>query len=216
MNRVILLRHGESEWNLPCSPAERKFTGRFDIPLTQNGRLQAGLAAEEMKRLECSIDHIMCSILDRARETCSLVVARMDLNLPVLHTDALSERSLGVFEGRFVEDVFHKYPEYRPISFANDFLLKAPGGESLSDVTDRAWPLWERLEEMPGRDALIVSHAVTIRCLLGKALGLSKEDTKAIHVPNATPVIVSARPPRSLLYPAFIPHASLPPSTSVL
>lgn len=213
MKRIILLRHGESEWNLPCAPAERKFTGQFDVPLTEKGRAQARLAGEEIRRLGFFIDHIMCSTLKRACETCSLVVSRLGVDVPVRHMDAFNERSLGLFEGRLVEEVFREYPEYRPLPFTNDFILRAPGGESLSDVADRAWPAWESLEGMSGRDALIVSHAVTIRCLLGKALGLSGEETKAIHVPNAQPVVVSARPPRALLHPSVIP-SSLPPSLS--
>lgn len=216
MKRIILLRHGESAWNVPCAYEDRKFTGRFDVPLTDNGRGQALLAGEKLMELGCTIDHIMCSTLSRARETCSLVVARLDRDPPIRHTEALCERSLGVFEGRSVEDVFRESPEYRSLPFCNDFVLKAPGGESLSDVTERAWAAWEHLREMPGEDALIVSHAVTIRCLLGRALGLREDDTKAIHVPNASPVILLAHPPRSLVYPAAVPHVSLSPSTSVL
>jgi len=215
MKRIILLRHGESEGNVPCAHAERKFTGQYESPLTFQGKRQAMHAAFVLSEMRCTIDHILCSSIGRAIQTAHIIRSALGEDVPMSLHDELRERSLGVFEGRLVEDAFLDYPAFRDdFTFCNDFVTKAPGGENLADVTERAWKAWEMAEAMPGEDALIVSHAVTIRCLVGKVLCLSQEETKRIQVPNATPLLFGAAS-RALLHPSAIP-SSQPLSTSIL
>lgn len=216
MKRIIVIRHGESEWNLPCPHELRRFTGRAECPLTQKGKFQAFRAGELIRELRCSIDHIFCSNLERARDTARCIGSGYGRALPTEIRPALAERSLGLFEGRYVEQVFGEYPEFRDdFAFCNDFVAKAPGGENLAEVTQRAWPVWEEASSLDGDDALVVSHAVTIRCLLGKALGLDPEAIKKIQVPNAVPMVFSCAPSPALLYPESIPSL-IPSSTSIL
>lgn len=216
MKRIILLRHGESEWNLPCAHAERKFTGQHESPLTAQGKRQAMRAAFLLAEMRCSIDRIVCSSIGRAVQTARIVRSTLGEAVPMAIHDGLRERSLGAFEGRLVEDVLSEHPELRDdFSFCNDFVAKAPGGENLSEVTDRAWKAWESVSLMEGEDALIVSHAVTIRCLVGRALRLSEEDTKRIQVPNAAPLLFGIASEPVLLHPAALP-SSVPLSSSIL
>jgi broad specificity phosphatase PhoE len=101
---------------------------------------------------------------------------------------------LGQFEGRSAEDVYSKHPEYRDSAdlryFPNHFVQAAPGGESLTDVTNRVRPVLQHLDERCSGDVLVVSHYTTIRCMLGWALGLPNETVQQLRVPNATPIVL--------------------------
>jgi broad specificity phosphatase PhoE len=90
--------------------------------------------------------------------------------------------------------VFAEHPQYRDDpalnQFDNHFSQKAPGGENLLEVTERAWPVIERLDRDYRGDILVVSHYTTIRCILGRALGLSERMVQRMRVPNAVPIFV--------------------------
>jgi probable phosphoglycerate mutase len=107
---------------------------------------------------------------------------------------ALNERSLGLFDGCRAPDVYAQHPEYRDDpalnQFDNHFTQKAPGGENLREVTERAWPVIEELDRSYAGDILIVSHHTAIRCVLGRALGLPDETVRRIRVPHTVPIIV--------------------------
>ena len=137
----------------------------------------------------------MSSSLERARETLELLHAELPSPLRILPpAPGLNERSLGAFEGRTEDEIFAQFPEYRDDPtlrrFQSDFLVKAPGGENLAEVTDRAWSaLQPLLAEVTG-DLLIVSHFNTIRCLLGRLLQLNQDDILQLAIPNAKPWVV--------------------------
>jgi len=91
--------------------------------------------------------------------------------------------------------------------FDNDFVQKAPGGENLQDVTDRAWPVIVDLEQSTVGDVLIVSHITTMRCILGRLLGLSENTICSLQIPNAVPVIVERGGDYHLLEGLDLPEA---------
>lgn len=192
---LILLRHGESEHNVANRTA-RVFCGQFDSPLTLLGRAQASAAAEQLSQnADLPIGRAVSSSLVRARETLDIVLARYGESVCRLpHDSNLNERSLGLFENRDEESVFSEFPQYRDDiryrHFQNHFEQKAPQGENLTDVTIRAWGALQRLIAESSGSLLVVSHGVAIRCILGKALGLTNEKVIEMKIPNAVPIVL--------------------------
>jgi len=111
---------------------------------------------------------------------------------------AFNERSLGIFEGRTEADVFSEYPAYRDDPsfnrFRADLHQKAPGGESLAEVTARASQgLMECLNQSSGT-LLIVAHCQTIRCLLAEKLNVAMPEALQMKVPHAVPIVLIQAP----------------------
>jgi 2,3-bisphosphoglycerate-dependent phosphoglycerate mutase len=195
MRHLVLLRHGQSELNA-VNEHTRVFCGQFDTPLTDKGRQQAReagrlLAAHPALRLQTAVS----SCRQRSRETLSLIVEELPYSVELLPPDSdFNERSLGVFEGCSEADVFRDYPHYRDDErfsrFQNDPLQKAPGGENLEEVGQRAWPAMQRLLAATRGDVLVVSHYNTIRCLLWRALNLAVESVLPLRIPNTAPIVL--------------------------
>lgn len=195
MRRVILVRHGESELNAR-QRQQTVFCGQLDTPLTDRGRRQAvelgNRLAEETRN---TIDFAVSSTLSRAQETLELILSRLrtqPTRLPAM--SAFNERSLGIFEGRTEADVFSEYPEYRDDPsfnrFRADYQQKAPGGESLAEVTVRASRgLTDCLQQTSGT-LLIVAHCQTIRSLLAEKLRIEKQSALKIPIPHAVPILL--------------------------
>ncbi len=192
---LVLVRHGESEVNR--MNLERRFLcGQFDTPLTERGREQAVRVGRRLASVtDLNISHAISSTLSRARDTLTLMRTALPENCVSLPpSEELNERSLGDFEGQWESDLFDQHPMYRDDPqlnrFANDFVQKAPGGESLQDVTDRMTRqvlyLWDDIDG----DWLAVTHGCAIRCILGRLLHWPEERVIDTHIPNAVPIIV--------------------------
>lgn len=195
MQRIVLVRHGESALNA-ASRQKRLLCGQFETPLTPLGREQARrVGAELAGRPDLKISHAVSSSLDRAAETLKHILQQLTHRPEMLPASAaFNERSLGIFEGRFEEDVLREFPQYesdpRFCRFREDFEQKAPGGENLTDVTNRAWPELERHLQATTDDLLIVSHYNTIRCLIARALQLSQTETLQLRISHTIPVVL--------------------------
>jgi 2,3-bisphosphoglycerate-dependent phosphoglycerate mutase len=195
MEHFIFVRHGESALNV-INRQDRTFCGQMETPLTARGREQAVTAGRLLAAWNgASITTAVSSALDRARETLDLILPELPNDVRRLPDAAgLNERSLGLFDARRASDVFVEHPQYRDDpamnQFDNHFSQKAPGGENLREVTERAWPVIEQLNHIHRGDILVVSHYTTIRCILGRALGLSERTVQRMRVPNAVPIFV--------------------------
>ncbi|MFA6039433.1 MAG: histidine phosphatase family protein [Candidatus Peribacteraceae bacterium] len=192
----IFSRHGESECNV-ANTTRRVFTGQFDTPLTPHGEEEA----RELGRVLAARDDIRLSLavssqLIRARETARLALEQLPHPVRLACIPALNERSLGIFQGRPAEEVYAEFPQYRDDpafnKFPQDFVQKAPGGENLTDVTNRAWPVIEELEQTEG-NILIVSHMIVFRCILARMFDLTEDAMNNLQIPHAQPIIVELR-----------------------
>lgn len=199
MRRVILVRHGESEFNVR-QRQERVFCGQLETPLSDFGRRQAQEIGDRLdSETRYTVDYAVSSTLGRAQDTLELILSRLQrqpAKLPAM--SAFNERSLGIFEGRTEADVFSEYPAYRDDPSLNrfraDFHQKAPGGESLSEVTARAsLGLIECLNQSIGT-LLIVAHCQTIRCLVAEKLKVAMHEALQIKVPHAVPIVLIQAP----------------------
>ena len=212
--RLVLLRHGESVWNL-----EKRFTGWSDIKLTRKGVKQAFDAGKAMKEAGLSFDVVHSSVLDRAIATAWLAVSAMDERwLPLEKYWRLNERCYGDLEGKTrkeVEDAVGKdqvkiwrrsfatpppalsYEDPRsPINDPKYFALDArmiPQAESLKDVIIRIGPDWSdvlRPALYKGENVLVVGHSTGLRALSSWIEPeLTEEQLMALEIPNATPVV---------------------------
>lgn len=196
MKHLVLVRHGESQLNV-VNKEKRVYCGQIDTHLTDFGRVQARSAGERLNRLGfLRLGRAITSPLQRAHETLSLILEELGAAVPQLpHCPELMERSHGEFEGLSDEEAFEKHPLYRDHPLYANFMTTydrcAPGGETLAMVCARAWPVIDRLmTESDGGDLLVVSHYNTIRCIIGRALGLTPEQIVQISIPNAVPIVL--------------------------
>lgn len=153
--KLYLLRHGETDWNTIY-----KLQGRTDIPLNENGREQAKLAAAELK--DIPFDAVFSSPLSRAYETACIITADRPLT-PVID-DRLTEMSFGKYEGTTPEynDI---YPN-RVRLFADTENYVPDGGESFEDISKRCRNFLEMLKEKDYKNVLIVSHGALTKGIL--------------------------------------------------
>lgn len=163
--RIVLIRHGESEWN-----AQGRWQGQADPPLTERGRHQAHAAAVALP----SISAMASSDLDRARETAELLVAPL-ANMPV-HVDAdLRERDAGAFSGLTRTDIHRRFPGLLPDdprrdpARRDDGLIAPPGWEPDASLAVRAWRaigrLAARLDGIGAATGAAVTHSGLIYAL---------------------------------------------------
>ncbi len=161
-----LLRHGRTEHT-----PERRYSGRNDLPLSATGRAEAEAAAGRAEEL--GIDAVVASPLRRTRETAEIVATA--LGLPVLLDGNLVELDFGELEGLTAEEARLRHP-LAARRFAADVNVRAPGGESVADVSARVARARERiLREHAGRTVLVVSHVTPIKLLLAAGLGVGDD-----------------------------------------
>ena len=160
--RLLLWRHGQTEWN-----DTRRFQGQTDVALDDIGRAQAARAAEQLATLELQL--IVTSDLVRAAETADTLASLVGLE--ARRETRLRETNGGTWEGQFADDLTAD-PDYLRWLAGDD--VRAGGAETRSDVAARAASVVQEVaEEMEaGRVAVVVSHGGTIRALIGSAIGL--------------------------------------------
>ncbi len=195
MNSLILLRHGQSQWNL-----ENRFTGWTDVPLTNNGILEAISAGKLLLKNELKIELIFSSILERANKTAELVAKEMKLKhlfvngrLTMIKSKELNERDYGDLVGLNKKETSQKYGEEQVRIWRRSFDVPPPAGESLKNVVDRVSPYFDDFiqpELSSGKNILIVAHGNSLRAILIK-VGLYKpEEISKIELPTGSPFII--------------------------
>jgi probable phosphoglycerate mutase len=182
-NRIILIRHGETEWN-----RLQRFQGRSDIPLNPKGNNQACALALALKNE--TITAIHSSPLVRAIETASHI-GRFHPSTPLIKEPGLMEMDLGDFEGMEAQQWALRHQDFRKAWENNPATLSMPGGESLQEVQYRALDTLNRISESYGPDCtlLICSHNFVIVSLLCFASKIPldqfrelRQDTAALNI----------------------------------
>jgi 2,3-bisphosphoglycerate-dependent phosphoglycerate mutase len=211
--KLVLLRHGESEWN-----ASSRFTGWADIDLTPQGMMQAQIAAEMLRRAEWTFDYGFSSMLTRALRTYWVVAKhlRPDQESPPVTDWRLNERHYGILTGMTKAEVSAQYgplqltnfrlntdarPEpvppkhqYSPESDSRYSRLtprSLPRGESIGDAAIRVRAAWSELilpRILAGNRVLVCAHGTTLRSLIQIIEGLPDQVVTPMKVPNAEPV----------------------------
>ena len=186
MKHVVLIRHGESQWNL-----ENRFTGWVDVPLSPKGEQEAREAGEKVRAFR--FDHAFTSVLTRAIRTLEIVLDVIGQpGLPVERNQALNERMYGELQGLNKTETVEKYGEAQVKLWRRSYDIRPPGGESLQDTAERVLPyyrerVWPRLAK--GETLLVVAHGNSLRALVMHLDGLSREEVLELNIPTGAPLL---------------------------
>ena len=190
MSILILIRHGQSIWNL-----QNRFTGGVDVPLTRKGIKQAKKAGKELKKLGISIDHVYSSKLSRSVETARFIISNLESlnkNKKITQVFALNERDYGDLSGKYKDELVKTYGERKVLEWRRSFRIKPPGGENLEDVLKRVKPFLNK-KIIPllkkGKNVLLVAHGNALRAFRIATGEYTEENIFDIHIPPCVPVI---------------------------
>ena len=198
MNKLILLRHGQSQWNL-----ENKFTGWKNIPLTQKGESEAKKAGQLIKKHKIHIDTVFSSILERANKTAEIALKEIDLNnlfendkLIMTCDKKLNERDYGDLVGLNKNETAKKFGAKQVHIWRRSYDTPPPNGESLKDVVERVSPYFrENIGPLldQNQNILIVAHGNSLRAMMIE-LGMYKpEEISTIELPTGSPLCINLK-----------------------
>jgi 2,3-bisphosphoglycerate-dependent phosphoglycerate mutase len=185
---LVLVRHGESEWNL-----RNLFTGWKDIDLTDKGIAEARAAGRRLKALGLSFDVAFTSGLIRAQRSLDLILEEMgQTQIPVSRDKALNERDYGDLSGLNKDDARGKWGAEQVHIWRRSYDVAPPGGESLKDTAARVLPYYIQ-EILPaalqGKRVLIAAHGNSLRALVMVLERLSTEDILNREIGTGDPLI---------------------------
>lgn len=181
MPRLIIVRHGETDWN-----SQQIFRGRVDVPLNEVGRQQAAATAELLKTVP--VTAVISSPLARAMETAAAIAVHHRLDVEI--DQGINDFNYGAWEGLSDDKVGELYPEKYQKWHSAPHKVVIPGGESLEDLRCRARLAVNRqMERFPKGNIVLVAHRVVNKILVLSLLGLDssmfwniRQDTCAINV----------------------------------
>lgn len=211
IGRLVLVRHGQSDWNL-----KNLFTGWTDVDLTDKGRDEASSAAATLREAGISFDVAHTSVLTRAIRTLLIILDEMDLLwIPVQRHWRLNERHYGDLQGLDKAETAAKHgdaqvkiwrrsydipppplsvdDERHPINdprYANVARSALPGTESLATTLVRVQPYWEDHivpDLRTGRNVIVAAHGNSLRALVMMLEGISKDDITEFNIPTGAP-----------------------------
>ena len=196
MNKLILLRHGQSQWNL-----ENRFTGWKNVPLTEKGETEAKKAGELIKKHNISIDRVFSSVLERANRTAEIAIIHAELNnllennkLIMTCSEKLNERDYGDLVGLNKQETADKFGKDQVHIWRRSYDTPPPNGESLKDVVDRVSPYFnEYIKPLidKGENVLIAAHGNSLRAMMIE-LGMYKsEEISNIELPTGSPLCIN-------------------------
>jgi|TARA_B100001113_G_scaffold176936_1_gene144966 2,3-bisphosphoglycerate-dependent phosphoglycerate mutase len=186
-SNLVLVRHGQSEWN-----KKNLFTGWKDPELTDLGIEEAIKAGKLLKTKEMKFDIMFTSDLFRAQETGRLILENMNqLDIPVIKNQSLNERNYGDLAGLNKDDAREKWGEEQVHIWRRSFDIPPPGGESLKDTAERVLPYFHseilpKVEE--GLDVLVAAHGNSLRALVMELEGISSDEIVKLEIATGDPL----------------------------
>ena len=212
MSHLILIRHGQSQWNL-----QKRFTGWVDVDLAPNGKLEACKAGELIKELRLNIDFFFCSYQKRAIETLNLVLNTLRIkNNNIIKSWQLNERHYGSLTGLNKDEMKKKLGEkkiqefrrswdiapeplnqnspYHPLNieiYKNVPKDKIPDTESLKDTFERVTKYYEeKISDKIEKNIIIAAHGNSIRALCKYLFKISEKDISKLEIPTGNPLLI--------------------------
>ncbi|MBL4784579.1 MAG: 2,3-bisphosphoglycerate-dependent phosphoglycerate mutase [Cohaesibacteraceae bacterium] len=185
---LVLVRHGQSEWNL-----KNLFTGWKDPDLTEQGVTEALAAGEKLNSLGFKFDTAFTSELIRAQRTCQMIldgVGQSELN--TIRDVALNERDYGDLAGLNKDDARKKWGDEQVHIWRRSYDIPPPGGESLKDTAARTLPYYitDILPQvMSGKTVLVAAHGNSLRSLVMVLDGLSSKEITSVNLGTGVPMI---------------------------
>ncbi len=196
MNNLVLLRHGQSQWNF-----ENRFTGWKDVPLTEQGIDEANNAGLLLKKNDIRIDKVYSSVLQRANKTAEIAlnchkIDKLFKNGLLIYTkdERLNERNYGDLVGLNKAETAEKFGKDQVQIWRRSYDTPPPNGESLKDVVTRVSPFFDEIIQpliLDNKNILIAAHGNSLRAIMIK-IGLYKsEEISNIEIPTGKPFCVS-------------------------
>ena len=184
---LILVRHGQSEWN-----EKNLFTGWKDPGLTDLGVGEANNAGRLIKETKIIFDEMFTSNLGRAQKTGSIILDVLDqINVAIIKNEALNERNYGSLAGLNKDDARKKWGEEQVHIWRRSFDIPPPDGESLKNTAERVLPYFNQ-QIMPkiidGNNILIAAHGNSLRALIMQLDNISQEDIVKLEIPTGAPI----------------------------
>ena len=213
MYKLVLLRHGESEWNL-----ENRFTGWTDVKLTNKGELEAQLSGKLLNEGGYKFDVVHTSLLKRAIHTMKICINEMGIsNIPIHYNWRLNERHYGALQGLNKVETAEKYGDDQVLVWRRSYNTPPPSlgpkderhprfdkkyrdldpealpqAECLKDTVDRFLPYWHKSIKphiLSGKRVLIVAHGNSLRALAKYLDSISDEKIVKFNIPTGIPLV---------------------------
>jgi len=185
---LVLLRHGESEWNL-----KNLFTGWTDVDLSPKGVEEAKEAGRRLKARGFQFDLAFTSVLIRAQHTLELTLAELgQTGLPEFRDKALNERHYGDLCGLNKDDARKKWGPEQVHLWRRSYDVQPPGGESLKDTVARALPYYCQHilpAVLGGKRVLVSAHGNSLRALVMVLDGLTEETIPGMEIATGVPLV---------------------------
>jgi 2,3-bisphosphoglycerate-dependent phosphoglycerate mutase len=187
-NVLVLVRHGESEWN-----KLNLFTGWRDPDLTEKGVAEAHKAGEQLKAAGISFDVAYTSVLKRAQRTLGIILGELGQTGLATHEDkALNERDYGDLSGLNKDDARKRWGEEQVHIWRRSYDINPPGGESLKDTAARTLPYYDAQiwpEVKAGRNVIVAAHGNSLRSIIMQLEGLSAEEILRLEIATGVPIV---------------------------
>ncbi|NMO23447.1 2,3-diphosphoglycerate-dependent phosphoglycerate mutase [Pyxidicoccus fallax] len=182
---LTLVRHGQSLWN-----HENRFTGFVDVPLTEQGRNEARLAAKALQGMKFDVAYT--SALTRAQETLAIILESLGQRIPVIRDAALNERHYGDLQGLNKADAAKEFGEQQVKLWRRSYDVPPPNGESLAMTAKRVLPFYDRAiagDLRQGKNVLVVAHGNSNRSLVMKLDKLTGEQVVGLELATGAPLV---------------------------
>ena len=190
---LVLLRHGQSEWNL-----KNLFTGWKDPDLTPLGVEEAKAAGQRLKARGLAFDLCFTSALTRAQHTLDLALAELgQTGLPILRDEALNERDYGDLSGLNKDDARKRWGEEQVHLWRRSYDVPPPGGESLKDTVARALPYYCQNilpAVLRGERVLVAAHGNSLRALVMVLDRLTPKTIPSMELATGVPIVYTLNP----------------------
>lgn len=191
-NLLVLIRHGESEWN-----RLNLFTGWHDVDLSEEGMAEAHRAGVLLKEDGCFFDLAFTSTLTRAHHTLDIILDELGReNIPIVCDAALNERDYGDLVGINKDDARKRWGEHQVHLWQRSYDIAPPGGESLKDTAARVLPFFDKRimpELLKGKNVVVVAHGNSLRALVMHLDGLDHEELLELDIGTGVPLIYRLR-----------------------
>lgn len=186
MSVLVLIRHGQSQWNL-----ENRFTGWTDVPLTDRGRSDARKTADVLR--DFRFDLAFTSRLQRAEETLTIILGALGQgDMRVVADSALNERHYGDLQGLNKAETAVKYGQEQVTLWRRSYATRPPNGESIADTARRVLPFLRSYilpEVHAGKNVIVTASGNSMRPILQLFDGLDDDSTAAMEIGLCTPFV---------------------------
>lgn len=187
-NVLVLVRHGESEWN-----RLNLFTGWRNPDLTDKGLIEARVAGRMIREHRIKFDIAFTSVLKRAQHTLDIILGEMKQDdVPITRDAALNERDYGELSGLNKDEARKKWGDHQVMLWRRSYDIPPPGGESLKDTLARVQPyyeakIWPQIAQ--GKNVLVAAHGNSLRAMMMILEGLSGEEILKREFATGAPIL---------------------------